>query len=143
MMQPRCGMPRARSPSSTVSSRVTSSMPRRRRMLEPRWRKVLRDAWLHKARTLLVVLAIAVGLASAGALLDAWALVRRATEELYLGSEPAAATIRIDSLDDDLLAVVARVPGIRAARGRREALVALRVDGSWHNALLFAFTDYG
>jgi putative ABC transport system permease protein len=32
-------------------------------MLRPRWRKVLRDLWSNKTRTLLVVLSIAVGVA--------------------------------------------------------------------------------
>jgi hypothetical protein len=39
--------------------------------IAPRWRKVLRDTWLHKARTLLVVAAVATGMIAAGALLDA------------------------------------------------------------------------
>ena len=33
--------------------------------LGPRWRKVLRDVWQHKSRTILVVLAIAVGILGA------------------------------------------------------------------------------
>ena len=44
-------------------------------MPDRRWRKVARDAWLHKARTLLVLAAMTVGLIAAGALLDAWALI--------------------------------------------------------------------
>ena len=34
-------------------------------LLAPRWRKVLRDVWSHRARTLLVVLAIVVGIVDA------------------------------------------------------------------------------
>ena len=30
--------------------------------LSPRWRKMLRDTCLHKARTLLVVIAVAIGM---------------------------------------------------------------------------------
>jgi len=60
-------------------------------MLDPRWRKVLRDLWLHKSRTVLVVLAIAAGIAGAGAVLNTWALVRRVTREQYLASNPASA----------------------------------------------------
>ena len=51
------------------------------RMLSPRWRKVARDLWLHRARTISVVLAIVVGLAGAGTVLDAWALLRRVTHD--------------------------------------------------------------
>ena len=35
-------------------------------MLRPRWRKVLRDLWSNKTRTLLVVLSIAVGVFAIG-----------------------------------------------------------------------------
>ena len=35
-------------------------------MLSPRWRKVLRDLWINKTRTLLVVLSIAVGVFDVG-----------------------------------------------------------------------------
>ena len=55
---------RVPSRSSTDASRRTRS--RRMREIPPRWRKVWRDAMLHKARTLLVVLAIAVGVAGGG-----------------------------------------------------------------------------
>ena len=46
-------------------------------MLSPRWRKVVRDMWLHRGRTALVVLAIAVGTRGRRGDPDAWALVRR------------------------------------------------------------------
>jgi hypothetical protein len=39
-------------------------------MFSPRWHKMRRDAWLHKSRSLLVVLAISTGMIAAGALLD-------------------------------------------------------------------------
>ena len=44
-----------------------------RRMASPRVRKVLRDVWHHKARTILVVLAIAIGIIGAGAVLNSGA----------------------------------------------------------------------
>ena len=39
-------------------------------MLSPRWRKVVRDVWLHKSRTFLVIVAITIGLIGAGSVLD-------------------------------------------------------------------------
>jgi len=50
-------------------------------MLSPRWRKMLRDGWLHRGRSVSVVLAIVVGLAGAGTVLDAWSLLRRLTHD--------------------------------------------------------------
>jgi len=111
-------------------------------MLEPRWRKVWRDASLHKARTLLVLVAIAVGIAGAGSILDAWALVRRVTHESYLASDPAAATLRVDSLDARALEIVRGVPGVRDAQARRTVAAAVRAGGDWQTVLLFSTTDF-
>jgi putative ABC transport system permease protein len=111
-------------------------------MPDPRWRKVLRDAWLHKARTVLVVLAIAVGVAGAGAVLNAWALVQRATREGFLASDPAAATLRTDSIDAELLARVRAVPGVRDAQARRRVTLAAQAQGAWRTAILFTVEDF-
>ena len=77
-----------------------------RDFITPRWRKVLRDALLHKARTLLVIVAIATAMTGAGALLDAWALVQRVTAQTYLGSHPVSATLHVQHVDAALLASV-------------------------------------
>jgi putative ABC transport system permease protein len=106
-------------------------------MPDARWRKVLRDAWEHKARTLLVVLAMVVGLAGAGTILDAWALVERATEESYLASNPVSATLRTDAVDSALLARVRALPGVRFAEARRTVIASALVQGAWRPAWLF------
>ena len=110
--------------------------------ISPRWRKVLRDAWLHKARSLLVVIAVATGLIGAGALLDAWALVERATAESFLGSHPPSATLRVDKADAALLAQVRALPAIAAARLRGRAFASIDVDGTHLTAELFALDDF-
>ena len=106
--------------------------------IAPRWRKVARDLWLHRARTTLVVLAIVVGLVGAGAVLDTWALLRRVTRDEYLATNPAAATLRVDGVDATLLQAVRAMPEIRDAQARRTTVAAVQVDGGWASALLFA-----
>ncbi len=112
-------------------------------MLDPRWRKVLRDAWLHRSRTTLVVLAIAIALAGAGTILDTWALVQRATREGYRASNPASATLHTESIDDALLASVRAHRAIAAAQGRRTVAGAIQVQGAYLPAMLFAMDDFG
>jgi len=109
--------------------------------LSPRWRKMLRDAGLHKARTLLVIVAVATGMIGAGALLDAWALVERATAESFLGSHPPSATLRVDKLDAERLAQVRALPAVGAARVRGRAFGAIEVGGKRFTAELFALGD--
>ncbi len=110
-------------------------------MLSPRWRKVVRDVWLHRGRTAAVVLAIVVGLAGAGAVLDAYALLRKVTHDEYLATNPASATVRVDSVDDALLAAVRALPTARDVQARRTVTVGVRVNGAWGTGLLYSSND--
>jgi len=110
--------------------------------LAPRWLKMLRDTWLHKARTLLVMLAIAVGMTAAGALLNAWALVQHVTESSYKSSEPVSATLIVEGAGPGLLAEVRALPGIAAARVRRTVVAVAHVNGARATALLYALDDF-
>jgi len=110
--------------------------------LTPRWLKMLRDTWLHKARTLLVMLAIAVGMTAAGALLNAWALVQHVTESSYKSSEPVSATLTVEGAGPSLLAEVRALPGVAAARVRRTVVAVAHVNGARATALLYALDDF-
>ncbi|HMA03871.1 MAG: ABC transporter permease, partial [Gemmatimonas sp.] len=110
-------------------------------MLSPRWRKMARDGWLHRGRSASVVLAIVVGLAGAGTVLDAWSLLRRVTRDEYLATNPASATLRVDSVDASLLDSVRAMPGVRDVEARRTVLAGVRVHGAWNTGLLYASND--
>ncbi|MEP6509340.1 MAG: ABC transporter permease, partial [Gemmatimonadales bacterium] len=110
--------------------------------MSPRWRKVLRDLWLHKSRTILVILAISVGIIGAGAVLDTWSLVRTATREEFGASDPASATIRVDSIDADLLAAVRGIPEIRLAEARRTVGGSVYTSTGWRTAIIVASSDF-
>ena len=84
-----------------------------------RWRKILRDLRLHPSRTALVILAMVVGLAGAGSVLDTWALMRQVTREEYRASRPASATLRVDRLDVALVARVRARADLAAVQARR------------------------
>lgn len=111
-------------------------------VFRPRWRKVLRDAWLHKPRTGLVVLAIAVGILGAGSVLDTWSLIRKATRDEFRDSNPASATLRTDSVDATVLARVRARPDIRFAQARRVTIGSVRVADGARTAELFVVDDY-
>jgi putative ABC transport system permease protein len=105
---------------------------------------VLRDVWLHKPRTILVVLAIAVGITGAGSVLNTWSLVRQVTREEFRGSNPASATLRTDFVDAALLARVRAFPAISDAQARRTVVASARLvgDGVSRTAILFARDDF-
>ena len=106
-------------------------------MFSPRWRKALGDLRQHGGRTALVVVAIATGLAAAGTILNAWALVQVATTKGYLASDPAAATIRVDAADDAMLALARSFPGVRDVQARRTTMARAQVAGATVTAMLF------
>jgi putative ABC transport system permease protein len=108
----------------------------------PRWRKVARDLWRHKARTALVVLAIVVGIVGAGAVLDTWSLLRGVTRSEFRQSRPASATLRTSGVDAALLACARGVPGVADAEARRTVMASAQVEGGWRTAVLYARDDF-
>lgn len=111
-------------------------------MLEPRWRKVFRDLWLHKARLALVVPAIAAGLIAAGTVLNTWALVDRAVAREFAASNPPSATFWTDTADAALLRLVRNHPGIADAQARRVVRADARTQARSASAVLTATDDW-
>jgi putative ABC transport system permease protein len=89
-------------------------------MLSTRWRKVLTDLWKNRVRTLIVALAIAVGVYAIGVVLNTRELVVREYRADQEGALMAAAIIHTAPFDDALAERVAEIPGVAAAEGRRE-----------------------
>ena len=109
----------------------------------PRWRKLLRDLRVHRARALLVVLAVAVALTAAGAVLDTWALVRGVTRDVYLASHPAAATLRLEHAPDAAaLEELRALPALAAVRVRSRSGGVLLHGGARYPLDLYAREDY-
>src|SRR5512141_1535522 len=101
-----------------------------------RWRKVARDLWLHKSRTVLVALAISIGIIGAGAVLDTWALLRNATRQEFSASNPASATLRVDAIDAATLEHVRAIPEIAFAETRAAVGASVYTSTGWRSALL-------
>lgn len=75
-------------------------------MLSPRWRKVLRDLWSNKTRTLLVILSIAVGVAAIGMVAGTYSIISRELPEAYQRVNPSSANIFASPFDDELIRVL-------------------------------------
>jgi len=114
-------------------------------MFSPRWNKVLRDLWRNKRRTLLVVLSVAVGVFSVGAVWHMQVIASRDMVSSYYATNPASAVIHTaDSFDQDLLQVIRRIPDVAEAEGRRSIVVRFQHDPEkgWYSLRLFAIPDY-
>lgn len=112
-------------------------------MLDSRWRKALRDLWLNRARTVLVVLAITVGIAGFGAVLTTYAILNRELSASYMAANPASATLWVERLDADFLAALRARPQITAAEARQTVTGRIQTGpDEWRTLWLFVLADY-
>jgi putative ABC transport system permease protein len=109
------------------------------------YRKVWRDLWNNKGRTLLVVFSIGVGVLALGMITASNTLLTRQMTRSQAASQPAHVILYLDSLvDDAALRAVERLPEVVAAEG--VASTGLRwkptLDAEWQSATLIALDDY-
>ncbi len=106
------------------------------------WLKTLRDMWLFKSRTVLVVLAIAVGAAAVGVATTSFLVLRGDLRDGHAGTNPAHAILHLagapGAVDEALAAEVAGLPEVAAAEVRRLDLARLATpDGEKRSLQLF------
>jgi len=113
-------------------------------MFAPRWRKVLRDIWSNKTRTIIVLLAISVGVAAIGMVMGAKIIIDENLPGQYLAANPSSGTIfTLSSFDDDQVAVIRNMREISAASGARQVNVRFKTqNGEWRNLQLNAVPDF-
>src|SRR6266545_3341442 len=112
-------------------------------MRSPRWRKVLRDLWSNKTRTLLVVLSIAVGVFAIGMVGGSRVILIRDLTGTWMAVNPASATLSTEAFDDELVQVVRKMPGVSAAEARRTIAARVKVGPEeWKNMSLLAIPDF-
>jgi putative ABC transport system permease protein len=112
-------------------------------MLRPRWRKVLADLWDNKARTLLVVASIAVGVFAIGVIAGTFSIISQDLDSSYTAINPANITLVTAPFDPDFVDVIRRMDGVAWAEGRREAALQLKIGpDAWDTLALVAIPKY-
>ena len=109
------------------------------------WRKVVRDLWLNKGRTLLVVLSISAGVMAVGMILASNTLMEQQMTRAQLASRASSIWLFLDGLaDDSTLSSIERVPGVEHVEGRIEGGVRWKLapEAEWQDANLLAIDDY-
>jgi putative ABC transport system permease protein len=108
-----------------------------------RWQKAWRDLWLHKFRSILVILSIAIGIFAFGMILGARSTITKELPIQYMSVVPASATLHTSLITDAVVESIQRLPDIAVATGRQSTIVRfLDKEGRWENLQLFALEDY-
>jgi putative ABC transport system permease protein len=118
----------------------------RKTMIGSRWRKIFRDLWRYKVRTIIVVISIAAGVSGVGTVAHMYTLMSRDLEQSYAAVLPASATLYTDdSFDDEMVRAVRRLAAVADAEGRRSMLLRFRTrsDRPWQVIELFVLPDDG
>ena len=104
--------------------------------------KIFQDMLLNKSRSLLVILAVAVGVASYGMMATGRSALKEMYTEQYLAINPAHATISVPLVDETLLDEIAALDGIKQVEVRNRFHLKLRNDDDgWSTLTLFAMPD--
>ncbi len=114
-------------------------------MIAPRWRKVLRDLWINRTRSILIILTIGVGVFAIGAIAATGLVFQEQFPQLYREIDPAHLVFTTGLFDDDLVDSIAAMPGVASAEGRRNLAVRMLDDpaqNAWRDLSLFGIADY-
>ena len=107
------------------------------------WRKVVRDFWQERTRSLLVAAAMALGIAAFSAVLSTYAILNRELNQGYLATNPASATLRMDKVDEEVLKLAAGDLGVAIAEARRVVSGRIKAGpAQWRTLMLFVVKDY-
>jgi putative ABC transport system permease protein len=107
------------------------------------WKKIFNDLWFNKTRTVLVVLSIAVGVAAIGTIAGGHVVFSRDLQESFNSINPANITIFSDPFEEDMVAAIRKIRGVRSADGRRTVAVRLQSPtGVWKQMNLTVIADY-
>jgi len=112
--------------------------------MRPRWRKIFLDLFENKARTLLVVFSIAVGVFSIGVIAGAYVIISNDMSASYAANQPANLEFRTDDFGDDILMTVRNARDIQDAEGRRVFNVRVRTVSSeqWTTLDIIGVDDF-
>ena len=112
-------------------------------MLAPRWRKILRDLWSNKARTILVILSIAIGVAAIGMVAGTYSVITVNLPTQYEKVVPAHTVFSMAPFDDDLVNIIRAIDGVKQAEGRYKLQVRLKIGpDEWRDLNLTVISNF-
>jgi putative ABC transport system permease protein len=112
-------------------------------VISPRWRKVMRDLWLNKNRTIIVVFSIAVGVFAVGTIATSQIILSGDLRQAYLATNPAHATIlTFEAFGDDVVEAIANIRTVADVEARRRVSLRVKTSGKWQLLWVSAIPDF-
>lgn len=112
--------------------------------ISARWMKVLKEIWANKTRSFLVVVSIAIGVATVGMINSAAIYIQRDLFGAFEEGKPASLQIYISAFGEGVAAAVEKVREVEVTQPRRIKNASfLTAEGSWEDITLNAFPDIG
>ena len=96
-------------------------------MIKVQWYKILQDLWLYKARTILILAAITVGVSAVGMTSTAEIMLRRNIYDSYNASHQPDAILSLSPFSSNLIEALERLPEIQHLEARRLAGAELEI----------------
>src|SRR5688500_11149416 len=105
--------------------------------------KILRDLLVNKALSLLVILAVAVGVAAFGLMITGRVVLEENLRDGFTATQPAHTTLSLSSFDDDLLDFVLEMDSVASAQARRvDQARILAGPGTWLSSEIHTIPDF-
>ena len=115
------------------------------RFLSPSRRKLLRDLWLDRKRTLVVVASLMTGVFTIGTVIQLRMFMAHDMAASFVEANPASAIIfTAADFDQNLVDSIRMMPEVADAEGRRSILTRFKraPEDDWHPIELFVVADY-
>ncbi|BCY16699.1 hypothetical protein hrd7_05480 [Leptolinea sp. HRD-7] len=114
-------------------------------MIGIRWRKVLRDLWLNRARTILIVLTIAVSVFAVGTIVASQVILQEQLPGQYAKIDPPHLLFTTSEFEPGLVDSIESIDGVAAVEARRNIQVRMKTnpnEQSWRDLYLFGIEDF-
>ncbi|MDM8520304.1 ABC transporter permease [Anaerolineales bacterium HSG6] len=115
------------------------------RFINPRWRKVIRDMWSNKTRTLLVVLSMAVGIFAIGVVSGSKEVLVRELNTSFMSTNPPNAMVVLqETISEDMIETVGNMREVEDVEGKIELTLSYKINSTdeWKDLEFLASDDY-
>jgi putative ABC transport system permease protein len=109
------------------------------------FRKVWRDLWRNKGRTLMVIMSISVGVMAVGMVVSGNILVLGQMARSHVESNPAHAMLWLRGfVDEDTIRSLKRIPSVKDIEGYAESGIHWKtnLDGEWQDGHIITYADF-